>query len=453
MPHPRAALAALSALLVAIPAEAKRAARKPPAAQPAADCRTLSDSLVKLYDAGDPTYLTWDFAAAECDSSRLYLAYYYQGIGFLFISAWKEALYFLNEARKIGGGKDEEIIYHLWTVYRKLERYPEMERLTLELHQRYPSSLFLMEILDQWKSVKSPSLIAWNWSTRAGLSSNRYLDDQLTNRIKGEAQQKRGKQRFRERASLSLASQWNESGWNRRILHGFQANVGGEYAYQGLSAEADWGAGYESRAGDSAVLVDDGRGAILADSNWNFSQVHLALGYSFTTSKGWNLGAEASVFQLNRDWRVLELSHSQSFLFSDFILMGYLEFQKHWISTPKSTLVDTVTNEVILREGLDGIYTFTFSLTPYLAMGRHSFGAGPNYYAALSQSSGAFADTLTFSQTDWTHSLAATAIYGYDLRNWCRLALTGSSGADLRERSRYKPKWIYSVDASVAFSF
>jgi hypothetical protein len=437
MPYPRAALAAFSALALAVTAEAKRPSRKPPAVRPSVDCKTLSDSLVKLYDAGDPTYLTWDFAAAKCDSSQAYQAYYYQGIGFLFISAWKEALYFLNAAREIGGPKDEEILYHLWTVYRKLERYPEMERLTLELHQRYPSSLFLMEILDQWKGVKSPSLIAWNWSTRAGVASNRYLDNQLTNRIQGEAQQRQGKQRFRERASLSLASKWDESGWNRRILHGFQANMGGEYAWRGLSAEADWGAGYESRSGDSALLIDGGRRAFLAGSEWNFAQIHFALGYSFTTQGGWNLGANASVFQLNRDWQVLGLSHSQSFLFSEFILMGYLEFQKHWIS----------------REGLDGMNTLTFSLTPYFALGRHSFGIGPNYYVSRTQTSREFAEAFDLSRTDWMHSIAGTAIYGYDFRKWCRLSFTGSYGADLKKSAHYERDWIYSADASVAFSF
>lgn len=438
MPFPRAALAVLSLLMLAVSADAKRTPRTPPAAQPAADCKTLSDSLIKLYNAGDPTYLTWDFSAAKCDSSQLYLAYYYQGIGFLFISAWKEALYFLNEARGIGGSKDEEILYHLWTVYRKLERYPEMERLTLELHQRYPSSLFLLEILDQWKAVKSPSLIAWNWSTRAGIASNRFLDDQLTNRIKGESQQKRGKHRFRERASVSLASKWNESGWDRRILHGFQANVGGEYAYEGLSAEADWGAGYEAGSGDAAVVIDHGERAILADSNWNFAQTHLAFGYSFTTPAGWNLGANVSAFQLNPEWRVVGLSHSQSFLFSDFILMGYMEFQKHWIS----------------GQGLDGMYTFTFSLTPYCALGRHSFGLGPNYYVSRTRASSEFAALFpTLSRIDWMHSIAGTALYGYDFRNWCRFSLTGSYGVDLKKSDGYDREGIYSADASVTFSF
>jgi hypothetical protein len=452
MPFSRAALAALSALALALPAQAKRPSRKPAASQPVADCKTLADSLVKLYDAGDPTYLAWDFAAAKCDSSQLYTAYYYQGIGFLFISAWKEALYFLNAAREIGGPKDEEILYHLWTVYRKLERYPEMERLTLELHQRYPSSLFLMEILDQWKAVKSPSRIAWTWSTRAGFASNPYLDDQLTNRIQGETQQRRGKQQFRERASLSLASKWNEGGWDRRLLHGFQANLGGEYEYKGFTAEADWGAGYESRAADSALLLDNGQRAIFADSNWNFEQAHIALGYSVTTQAGWNLGANASLFQLNKDWRVLGLSHSQSFLFSDFILMGYLEFQKHWISMPWSPIADPATGEVLGSEGPDDMYTFTASLTPYLSLGRHSFGVGPNYYLSRSHTSGAF-DSLGFAITDWMHSIAATALYGYDLRSWCRLSMTGSFGADLKKSAHYRRDWIYSADASVSFSF
>lgn len=447
MTHARAALAAIAIFVFAHPAHARRSASPKPVLQPRADCKTLSDSLIKLYNAGDPTYLTWDFAEAGCDSSQLYTAYYYQGIGFLFISAWKEALYFLNEARAIGGPKDEEILYHLWTVNRKLERYSEMEGLTLELHRRYPNSLFLFEILDQWKSVKSPSHIAWNYSTRAGVSSTPYLDDQLSNRIQGEVRQQSGLHRFREHGSLSLASKWNE-----HLLHGFQANLGGEYAYKGFTSEADWGAGYQT---PTNVILNDGGQSILVDSNWNFAQGHLAVGYSFTSRSGWNVGANASVFQLNKDWRVAGISHTQSYFFDNFILMGYLDFQKHWIKLREDSLFNS-SRAYVAKEGLDGMYTFSASLTPYWSLGRHSFGLGPNYYLARSHYTGALPDESALSTTDWVHTISGSATYDYDLRSWVRLAFTGSFGSELDKStgdSKYTQKWVYSADAGVSFSF
>jgi len=359
-----------------------------------------------------------------------------------FISAWKEALYFLNAAREIGGPKDEEILYHLWTVNRKLERYPEMERLTLELHQRYPSSLFLVEILDQWKAVKPPSPIAWTYSARAAVASNKYLNDRFTNRVQGEARQQSGPHLFRERASMSLASKWNE-----RVLHGFQTNVGGEYDYKGFAAEADWGVSYET---PTALVLTNDRQSILVDSNWNFAQGRLSLGYSYTTHGGWNLGANASFMQLNEDWRVADLSHSQSFLIENFILIAFFDFQKHWISMPWTTSNDsTGAEESRLR--LAGMYTFTASLTPYFSWGKHSFGVGPAYYLSRSRTAGLYAQTLAFSRVEWVHSLAATASYSYELRPWCRAALTGSSGYDFKRGSQ--PDWVYSADAGVSFSF
>jgi hypothetical protein len=440
---PLSRIAVLLLLVFAVTAHAKRATpHGKPALQPHADCKTLSDSLVKLYNAGDPTYLTWDFAEAGCDSSQLYTAYYYQGIGFLFISAWKEALYFLNAARAIGGPRDEEILYHLWTVYRKLDRYSEMEGLTLELHRRYPNSLFLFEILDQWKSVKSPSHVAWNYSARAGKSSTPYLDNQFSNRFQGEIRQQAGEQRFREHGSVSLSSKWNE-----HLLRSFQTNLGGAYAYKGFTAEADWGAGYETPADDPTLSTTNGGQAILADSNWNFAQGHLALGYSLTTARGWNLGGTASLFLLNKNWWVGGLSHTQSFFFNDFILLGYLDFQKHWITVPKDT---------IFTPNLDGMYTFTASLTPYWSLGRHSFGAGPGYYLARSHYSQSGPLGLVVTSIDWSQTLSGTATYDFELRRWIRFAISGSSGREWDKfsgDSKYRRSWVYSADASVSLSF
>lgn len=446
MLSPRAVLAALLVLALAVSAHARRAPRKA-SLQPRVDCKTLSDSLVKLYDAGDPTYLTWDFSEAKCDSSQLYTAYYYQGIGFLFISAWKEALYFLNAARAIGGPKDEEILYHLWTVYRKLDRYPEMERLTLELHQRYPGSLFLLEILDQWKGVRSPSHIAWNYSSKAGVASNPYLDHLIANRIQAESRQKAGPHQFRETGSMSLTSKWDE-----RLLHSFQGNLGGEYEWKGLSAEANWGVGYESRRADtSSLLLTSGAQSILVDSNWNFVQGRAAVGYSLTTGSGWNLGWNASFFLLSKDWKVASLSHSQSFLFPDFILIAYLDLQKHWIHNPDEG--DPLIVDVPL---LDGMHTLSFNLTPYFSVGRHSFGFGPTYYVSRWHYGGEKLTGGSIDETGWQHSVSGTASYGYDWRHWCRLALSGSYGYDFGNEAgtrHWTGKPVYAADAGISLSF
>ena len=424
--------------------EAKRPARK--SAQPRLDCKTMSDSLVHLYEAGDPAYLTWDFSQAGCDSSRLYNAYYYQGIGFLFISAYKEALYFLTSARDIGGPKDEEILYHLWSVYQKLDRYQEMERLTLELHQRYPGSLFLLEILDQWKSVKSPSPVTWGFSSKAAWARSPYLDHVLSNRIRAETNQKRGPHKFRETASTTLKTKWDEN-----LLQGFQANLGSEYEYKGFSAEVNWGFGYESRRPDSsAFVVTSGAQSILVDSNWNYAQGRVAAGYSYTTDAGWNLGVNASLFQLSKDWRVAGISHSQSFLFSDFILIGYVDVQNHWIdfAAPRDTL--------LFYPDLEGMQSLSLNLTPYFSLGRHSLGVGPTYYFSrwMYTEEDLAGDSHGFSE--YQQSVSGTASYGFDFRHWCRLSLSGSYGYDFdkpRGEAKFTSKDVYSVDAGFSLTF
>jgi hypothetical protein len=446
---PRVAL--ILAIAVSL-AAAKRPGRKS-GAQPQVDCKTMVDSLTRLYAAGDPTYLTWDFSGAKCDSSQLYTAYYYQGIGFLFISAYKEALYFLTEARDIGGPNDEEILYHLWTVYRKMDRYQEMERLTMELHQRYPGSLFLLEILDQWKTVKSPSPVTWGFSSKAAWARSPYLDHILSNRLRAETTQKRGPHRFRETGSATLKTQWDEN-----LLQGFQGNLGGDYEYKGFSAEANWGFGYEGRRADpNSFLVSSGPQSILVDSNWNFAQGRIAAGYSITTQSGWNLGLNGSLFQLSKDWRAASLSHYQSYLFSDFMLIGYLDVQNHWIDYPSEvfTYTDPDGNEHSQQQKLDGLQSASFNLTPYFTVGRHSLGIGPTYYFARTHFSG-FEDAVRLDYWEYQQSVSATASYGFEWRHWCRFAFGGSYGYDYskaNDEKEFTAEDVYSMDAGISLSF
>lgn len=424
--------------------EAKRPSKRS-GGQPKVNCKTMADSLTRLYEAGDPAYLTWDFSEAKCDPAQLYTAYYYQGIGFLFISAYKEALYFLTAARDIGGPKDEEIIYHLWTIYRKLDRYAEMERLTLELHQRYPGSLFLLEILDQWKAARPASHVSWGYSSKAAWARSPYLDHILTNRVRAETNQKRGAHQFRETGSMSLKTKWDE-----KLLQSFQANLGGVWEYKGFSGEANWGVGYD--ANNSSVIITSGAQSILVDSNWNFAQGRIALGYSLTTKAGWSLGWNASLFQLSNDWRAVSVSHSQSHLFSDFILIGYIDLQNHWIRLPG--------RYAGIKGELDGMQSFSFNLTPYFTFGRHSLGIGPTYYVSRWHYGGLSTilprDPVEVDDSEWQHSLTGTASYGFDLRHWCRLALGVSFGYDYEEvvgTSGYRFKNVYGVDGGFSLSF
>jgi len=421
--------------------EAKRTPRKYHDSMPTV-CKVMADSVQKLYDKGDPTYLTWDISP-KCDSSQLYTAYYYQGLGFYLLSAWKESLYFLSLAKQIGGAKDEEILYHIWNVNKKLNRYQEMERATLELHRRYPNSFFLMEILEQWKSVKQPSN-EWffGYTSKMAFASNAYLDQVISNRINTSTGQKNGNHHFRETASLTVNAKLNQT----HNLQGFQGDLGGEYEYNGFTAELNYGAGYDARNNaDPLVFVKNGN---LIDSNWNWEQGRMALGYSYTTKSGWNLGLTGSALQIAKDWQMLGLTHSQSFLFPNWILLGYVDLQMHFINKPPAVEESTVHYQ------LHGLNTFMASLTPYFSWEKISLATGLTYYYSRSTYRKLDANyQFVMDEGEDDHSLTASVSNTYDLRNWFKINLGASYGQEYIVGSSDNPHHVYSIDAGFSLSY
>src|SRR5690606_21445744 len=262
-----------------------------------------------------------------------------------------------------------------------------------------------------------------------------------TNRIRGETGQKRGRHRFRESASLSLKSQWDQ-----RLLQGFQANLGGEYSYGNFSLEGNWGLSYESLRADSpTALIADGERSFLLDSNWSFSQGRMVFGYSRTTASGWNQGWSGSFHRISSDWRAAGLSHTQSFLFPDLILIGFIDFQKHWIDMAAAdSLAAALFGELV------GMHTFSANVSPYFTRGRHSLGTGPTYYAARLRYEGAAGDS------EWQHGLAGAASYGFDVRAWWRLLLNFSYGVEWNnslENHRYRSRKVYGADLGFSIYF
>jgi hypothetical protein len=397
-----------------------------------ADCKVMADSLEKLYEAGDPAYLTWDISP-KCDSSLLYKAYYYQGVGFYLLSSWKESLYFLSLAKDIGGPRDEEILFHLWNVNRKLDRNQEMERATLELHQRYPNSFFLMEILDQWKSVDHPTRYwTMDYNSKVTTASSPYLDNMFSNRFRVSSSHKIGAHRFRETGSLSTKTKLGTS----QALQSFQGNIGGEYEFHGLTLEANYGASYEN-PNDSipVLLLHSGLESHIADSNWNLYQGNIGMGYSYQTKSGWNLNWKASMLQLSKDWKVIGLSHSESFLFPSWILLGYIDYQTHWFHVDGDSI-------------LGGMNTFMVNLTPLVSWDRHSVSIGPTYYVSLTNygRGGLYED----------HSITASMSYAYDLLTWMKINLNASYGREFLKGDadpKYLSEKVYSLDAGLSFSF
>ncbi len=436
-------------LLIVQMAEAKKTPKHLKNAGPT-NCKVLADSSQKLYEAGDPSYLTWDISP-KCDPAQLYQAYYYQGLGFYILPAWKESLYFLTMAKEIGGPKDEEILFYLWNVNKKLDRFQEMERATHELHRRYPNSFFLLEILDEWKTVKHPTQ-GWNYgySSRFSTSSNNYLKNVFTNRLRASTGQRHGPHSLRETGSLTIKNKIDT-----HVFQGFQLDLGSDYQYKGISAELDYGAGYDARnSSDPLVWIHGGTVGKLVDSNWNWQQGRASIGYSYTTKGGWNLGANLNAFQLSKDWLGLGINHTEVLLFPTWMIIGSIDYQKNWIhlllNPNDTTLFKTV--------ALDGMQTLMLNLTPFISVDRHSFGLGATYYLANSHYG---APNGIWDETDIDHSITSTASYTFELRNWIKFNFSASAGLEFNPYKKQdplklfgvKPGALYGAEAGLSVAF
>ncbi len=416
-------------------------AKTPPAKKkiytPPADCKVMADSMQKLYDAGDPSYLTWDISP-KCDSSIQYQAYYYQGIGFYLLSDWKESLYFLNRAKEIGGTKDEEILFHLWNVNLKHDRFQEMERATFELHRRYPNSSFLMEILDKWKTVKVPSK-SWNfgYTSKFTTASRIYFDNIFSNRLRAANSQKAGSHSFRELGSLTV-----DMDVKTKKLKAFQTDLGMNYEHLGFSLDANYGAGFNPPAANTA-LISTGFGVdnILTDTNWNWYQGHVGMGYDFTTKGGWSLGAKVDAIQLSKSWREVGISHTESYLFKNWFLFGYLDYQIHFVKLNLGKNLTDSTQE----DYFDGMRSFTANLTPFFSWPHQTLGVGATY---------SFLTTHTGGGSDITsidHTYTGTLSYSYDILKNLKTNVGASYGFETKDKA--PGDWIYSADLGLTYSF
>ncbi len=436
--------------------EAKKAP-KPAKVTVATDCKVMTDSMAKLYEAGDPTYLTWNIPA-KCDSSQLYSLNYYQGIGFYLLGDWREASYFLNQAKEIRGPKDEEILYHLWNVNKKLQRYQDMERATLELHQRYPNSFFLMEILDQWKTVKPPSQ-AWSFGYTSKYASytteyasgpkSTYLENIFTNSLRASTGQTYGQHRFQETGTVTMKAKMDE-----KTLQGLQGDIGGEYDYKGFSAQVDYGGGYQSHStSDPLLLLSNGLETRLVDSNWNFRQGRLTLGYSTDSKNGWSQGWNLNLLELSKDWSMASVSHIESIFLLSGILLLNLEAQKHWVKAvySDSSVLTTPTSTPTMT--WDGMNAFTAGVMPLYYWKKQSLLFGATYYFSQSH----FSAGNGTNDQEYEQSLTGSASYSYDFFSWLRINFDASYGFDYSQsfQTGYpsKPDRVYGMDAGFSLSF
>lgn len=447
------------------PAQKLKASAKPAPTR----CEVLLDSLERLHASGEPDYLGWDFTDAGCDRGQLYRAHLAQGLGLVMVSDWTSAVLSFSQAREIGGPRDEELLYHLWSARRRLGDRAGMADAGRELQARFPASPWLVRLLEEWQADRAerrPRPVGWKGSFESRLARSRIaaLDNDLSNRLKGEIRGSTGAHGWKGTAGLSLKGNVGAPAWE-----GAQLNLGGEWAWKEWSAEAEWGLGYDARnTKDTLLASGSASGSGLQYSGWNGRMAQAAVGWLRAGPGGGGFGARASLRLLSRDWWSAGLSLTPTWSFGAWSLTGLLDAQHHGMDWGVSQVEQVEgAGPVSIDYALDAMQTLLATVSPSLSLGSHELSAGLGWMTVRYRS----LLTLTFDgasdlerETAYEHSLSLSPAWRWRLSKRLGFNLGASLGYDFEERGATVPtcrEWLpghcaeeaWSADAGFSVTF
>lgn len=438
MPIPMDANKMTSAAFILLAIAFEAAAAAPSVRAPS--CAAALDSMDVLEAEGRIDHLVWDLGSRECSRSELYRGQLRQGIAFALAGSFEAAAAALGEAKAIGGPDDEELLYHLWTASRRLDRRAEAAAAAREMYTRFPASPYLAMILEDYG--RSPGKAragkrAWKaaFESRYARSRVGLLDNVQSSRLKGEVGQSAGGHGFREYGSLSLKSRYGQG-----LLDAVQGDFGVEWSWRGFGAEAEWALGWDARnTGDTLVAALAGSGAGARWSGWNASMAGAALSWMSAPGEGPMITLRADARLLSSAWKTAGASLSPSWHAGDFSLTGLLGVQQHWMGwafSESSTLDD---GEVVdLTYSLEGMRTVQSSLTPAWRLGNHDLSLGLAWFSA--RTAHAFrvglAGTVDEEKgSSWEHGVALSPAWRFTYRKRLRFDFGFSAGYDFDEKT------------------
>lgn len=402
-------------------------------------CASLLDSLETLAAEGGSDFLAWDLEGHGCSPAQLYRGYLRQGSALSMAESWESAVHVLSLAKAIGGPDDEELLYHLWTALRRLDRRKEMVAAAKELYARYPASPYLALVLEDWRGDRPPRAAAarpWkaSFESRFARSKVGALDNVQSNRLRAEAGQALGAHGFRESVSASLKSRPGS-----RLMDAFQADLGAEWIWRGFSLEAGWGVGYDARSsGDTLLEVLSGSGSGARWSGWNGRLASLAAAWTGAPGEGTSLAARVDARLHSRNWWSAGASLAPAWFSGDWsaaVLLDWREHAMRWEFAQTEVLEGG--EPVELAYLVDAMRAVQASVTPAWRSGAQQLSLGLVYGMARAGSrfrisfDGAVDEERDI---DWEHSIVLSPGWRYAWRKRLRFDAGMSFGYDFGEK-------------------
>ena len=340
-----------------------------------------------------------------------------------------------------------------------------------ELLARFPDSPYLESILEAGRDIgRPPSPRVWKASFESRLVRSRLasLDQDLTNRLKGEIGQAGGGHAFREFAALSL-----KGNLGRRDLEGFQAGLGAEWRSGGFSLGADWVSAmtpvtpkipYRPFSPDRDPARDTPAGTA-AWPAWTPAGRE-AFPAARTCRCGRGCGCSRGTG--GRREPPSRPRGAPAWGSGAWTLTALLDAQYHAMRWSVRS-VDTLEGigPFALTYATEGMQTLLASVAPAWATGGHEIGIDLGYL--LTRYAGKLIldfSGLAESERDysWEHALALSPAWRWRLSRDLRFRLSASFGYDFEERGAAVPtcrEWLpgycaeesYGADAGFSLSF
>jgi hypothetical protein len=454
--------------LVLISAPIFRVKADIPHLQNGPNCSVALDSLDLLYASNQLDFLSWNFDSLDCNASQKYQGWAKQGLTFIDVSEWSEAIYALNRAKEIGGNEDEKILYGLWEAYKNLGQASAISILIDEFKKRFPHSLYLQRIGNELRQASHTLPIQKPWrgylKNQFSRNSLNSLDMLASNQIKGSLDQTHSNHTFEEFASVTLKSKIGES-----VIHRFDLNIGGEWRFGLLGLEVEAGAGYESPTHQDTtlkVMYDASNSESFTQfANWNAYKAQIEINYLFPVRKDFWLNAGMGLRLLDKDWWAFDLTFYAPYRWKLGSLSILGNVQKHALNWSYSEFDSLASGEKIQTQfTLDQMLVGQGEVTPGYLLGNHEWLLGFGYF--LLRTGSFYSQEYTgitevnAEEYSYEHTLTWSPTYRYTWPySWCqglrsKIGFTyGLAFKSVDGKNTYTQKKTYSADIGFSLSF
>ncbi len=400
------------------------------------NCQVSLDSIIQGFNNGDPKIIKIDLSKLKCNEEQIYQSNYYQGLGLYFLDEWELALLRFTWALETQGVHDEELFFLTWKIFVKVGDVEAQKQTIEELHEKFPASNHLIEMLNYVPTVKHK---AKNWviSTTQGVSAVRtpgYAQNWSSHSLDASLKQKVGSQNFSE--GLGASAKMDIDSVALDSWHSYGIFI---YGLLGFSAEVDLGIGYSK----SLITLNPNSTSPLNLSNHWSLDAKLEIGKSFSLGSGSQLEAKINYLHPRQDWQEIGFKNSVYKIVGNWFYIAEINGYKDWLNTSDDTLFRTT----------KGYYGGKIMLNVYYEISnKNSFGSGLDYTWEMENLSSSTANSDLFGQNpNSRNQMNINLSYSYEPLNWLSFSLSGAVG--YQNNSEQTDGWIRRANAFVRLSY